>query len=57
MKATITIDYTIDGEITDRALLDGFLSLIQGSVVCSEDVDGTEEWAILLNSIEVDINQ
>jgi hypothetical protein len=55
MKATLTIDFELEGSPNNDVLEDALLSLIKTSVVTSEEIDGTEDWVIFLNSVILDI--
>ena len=57
MKATLTFEYTTEGILTSDKIADAFLSLAEASVITSESVDGTDDWAILLDSVEVKLSR
>ena len=59
MKATITIEFIIDGEQPPReTLVRAIDSLLVGSgYVGSEQIDGTDDWGIEIESWEVEIEE
>ena len=57
MRATLIFEYTVDGIVSSKKISDAFLSLAEASVITSESVDGTDDWAILLESVEVRLSR
>lgn len=53
MKILIEFDYDVEGECSDveKVFLEN-LPLV-GSIIISEDVDGTDDWAITINDYEI----
>lgn len=57
MKITIEMEYGIDGpRPTDEQIREGIASTIQ-HVILSEDVDGTDEWALELENYTIEITE
>ena len=57
MKAIIDVEFTIDGETPSvDTIQDAFFKWVgESSIIGSEDVDGTDNWAILINWFGVEI--
>lgn len=53
MKLWIEIDYEIDGEATMDQIVKAATELINTSVVLSEDIGDGEDYALIVNSIEI----
>ena len=51
MKRTIEIEFEVDGEATEDQIETALLKLFPHGGICSEDIDGTKDYAILVNSI------
>ena len=51
MKIVLTIDYSIDGEIPISIDIGKAITASLPSVIVSESVDGTDDWAILIESV------
>ena len=58
MKVTIEFDIDIEGELSEERAKEYFVSglNIEG-LVSSEQVDGTDDWAILINGWELKENE
>jgi hypothetical protein len=56
MKATLIFEFDIDGKSPGLEIIEqAFLEKAAGSVITSESVDGTDNWAILLETVSVEI--
>lgn len=56
MKVILTFDIEVDGKQPDNdTIAMALLKSITVGVVTSEDYDGTEDWALLINSIEAEV--
>lgn len=53
MKVTIEFDLEIDGELDEKRAADIFFENIGVHGLLSEDIEGTDKWAILVNSWEL----
>lgn len=53
MKLWIEVEYEIDGKATKEQIEKAAMKLIQGNVVTSEELDDGEDYAFLVNSIEI----
>lgn len=54
MKIQITIDYEIDGDADDNKVIHAFSRMIPGCIL-SENVDGTEDYAVMIEEYETEI--
>ena len=53
IRVVLAFDIEVDGEQPDSdTIAMAMLKAIAFGVVTSEDYDGTEDWALLINSIE-----
>ena len=57
MKVTIEFDLDIDGELSEERAKEYFVSNLNVEGLLSEQIDGTEDWAILINGWELKENQ
>jgi hypothetical protein len=57
MTLLVRCDYevTIDGEATPEQIITAFQKINERSVIVSEEIDGSDAYAILFNSLEVSI--
>lgn len=53
MKLWIEIDYQIDGEATEDQIVRAAAALINRSVITSEDIGDGDDYALIVNSLEV----
>lgn len=53
MKVTIEFDLEIDGELSEERAKELFLQNLNEDDLTSEQVDGTGDWAILINGWEL----
>lgn len=57
MKVTIEMEYSVDGpRPTDEQIREGVTSTVQ-HLILSEDVDGTDEWALQLENYTIEITE
>ena len=52
MKAIITIEFTLDGEMGMEQIKNAFYTILPG-VITSETIENSEEWAILIDSVGI----
>jgi hypothetical protein len=58
MKAIIEVEFSFDGEQPKKETIESALfSLIKASVVMSEEIDGTDDWAMLIDSTSVSVTE
>lgn len=54
MKIIIEYEFELDGrELTNEEIENAFLGHLPLGAILSEDVDGTEDWGILLNQCKI----
>ena len=57
MKIVFTIDYSIDGEIPSSIDIGEAIGSVLPSMITSENFDGTDNWAILFDSVSWENSQ
>jgi hypothetical protein len=53
MKVTVEFDLDIDGELSEERAKELFFEHLEVDGLSSEQVDGTEDWAIMINGWEL----
>ena len=55
MKATITLEFETEGDAPDTEIVKDAIARQIPQAILSETIDGTNAWALLIESIQVDI--
>ncbi len=56
MKVICTFEMIVDGEMpSDSTIIDAFFKQLDFGVITSEDFDGSEDWALLVQTCTAEV--